>query len=830
MTNEKIQSIRLNQGYLSLPKGLTWQGIRPFSLITGLNGAGKTHLLKTIFDTLNRRFFGDESIIDATLHNSDEQPQWDDRDIQYIKYDETLSTYMLHHQLFSYPEGDYFERYKECIVLLFLKEHSYYDKKAIIESIFPKLKNDNKDSLNGFFLKDKNSLMCDIQCILDVMHEEKKKQEQVKNHLISIINEANVVFSSLNKSRLLNFQRQLINTIYDCLCLYLPATSHFKKTTEEPVTVPSEVAQNKISDPVEKNIQELLDGWFRIYCENRQRRILGAFEQAQKDGLQQLSVDDILKLLPISPWDLLNKKIEKHGRKYGFKHSVKKPNIVHVPSTVICEFQDTQGNIISFENLSSGEKIIFQIILIACNRYTIGYLPKCLLLDEPDSHLHPSLAKVLVGMIQDVLINKLDMQVIMTTHQATTVALAPRDSIFEIKRNGDNISIASIAQSQAVDTLTDSLLVVAPKDHKLVFTEDMNDAYFYQQVFDRAVLNELLPNTVELFFIKSAIGHDNNKNNPRGSGGCTVVKEIVNRLRLGQVHSGQNIVIDHSASYGTMAAQKHFICGLIDKDLKDKGAVADGIYKIPRDELESFQFDPFFIVYGIYQFIAEDSIVIEDIQQYIDRFVRLFEQWLSCKKFITESTSTQKTKSRKKAVEKKEIGQCYSLSVNKDAFKKYFLSGHGDYEIFKEEELLPVSQKEFSFWKESYPLIKEFIAENNKKEIDYYCNVDGKKLSLTVGFPGYFVFLKGKSLKCLLDNFTKSLVGKNTQQLFDKSFEPSNYFPSDLLNVFQDIQNDGRPSYNTSTNLSEGSTKPSFFFNPPNIKQNEEKRAANFQM
>ena len=49
----KTINLKVTDTYKSIPSGVTWNNIPPFSIITGVNGAGKTQLLEILKGTDN---------------------------------------------------------------------------------------------------------------------------------------------------------------------------------------------------------------------------------------------------------------------------------------------------------------------------------------------------------------------------------------------------------------------------------------------------------------------------------------------------------------------------------------------------------------------------------------------------------------------------------------------------------------------------------------------------------------------------------------------------------------------------------------------------------
>jgi predicted ATP-dependent endonuclease of OLD family len=91
----------------------------------------------------------------------------------------------------------------------------------------------------------------------------------------------------------------------------------------------------------------------------------------------------------------------------------------------------------NYNKLSSGEKVLLSFIIFA---YRIKELKELnfnnkntiLLLDEPDAYLHHSSAKKLIEMLSEISKNS-NIQIILTTHNYSTIANAPDESLFAVE-------------------------------------------------------------------------------------------------------------------------------------------------------------------------------------------------------------------------------------------------------------------------------------------------------------------------------------------------------------------------------------------------------------
>ena len=108
--------------------------------------------------------------------------------------------------------------------------------------------------------------------------------------------------------------------------------------------------------------------------------------------------------------------------------------------------------------------------------------PKLMLLDEPDSHLHPSMTRQFFSVLSDLLVSKYAVRIIMTTHSPSTVALSPEGAVFEMSRASPRLQ-RSESREKTIGLLTAGLVVVS-RGTRFAFVEGEDDADFYGTVRD----------------------------------------------------------------------------------------------------------------------------------------------------------------------------------------------------------------------------------------------------------------------------------------------------------------------------------------------------------
>jgi energy-coupling factor transporter ATP-binding protein EcfA2 len=121
---------------------------------------------------------------------------------------------------------------------------------------------------------------------------------------------------------------------------------------------------------------------------------------------------------------------------------------------------------VKYKDLSPGERLILHLILIIKDKDNIKiYHPfdtkikQVLLLDEPDSHCEPNLVKNFIDVIRNVLVDELDIQVIMTTHNSTTVFSVHADYLYKLENNNGVITLSEgNSRAEAAHNLASNLV------------------------------------------------------------------------------------------------------------------------------------------------------------------------------------------------------------------------------------------------------------------------------------------------------------------------------------------------------------------------------------
>ncbi|MBD2626671.1 AAA family ATPase [Anabaena variabilis FACHB-164] len=277
-----------------------------------------------------------------------------------------------------------------------------------------------------------------------------------------------------------------------------------------------EISRKMSIDIFQQSFARLFMDYHRNWLFNELKQLRNSKER--KD-IEYLSDEEFKEKHGKPPWDLLNDIFKEANLDF----LINKPNEYEdIPYEPILTDQ-LRGNVVTFGDLSSGEKILMSFAL--CLYYTkdsrqlVNY-PKVLLFDEIDAPLHPSMTHSLLKIIQDVLVGEHKIKVILTTHSPSTVALAPDNSIYVMNKSGEK-RLQKTTKDNALAILTAGVptLSIDYENRRQVFVESQYDVEFYEKIYKK-LKNYLTPG-ISLNFISSGVG---------GKGNCDQVEEVVTQL------------------------------------------------------------------------------------------------------------------------------------------------------------------------------------------------------------------------------------------------------------------------------------------------------------
>ncbi|WP_437823544.1 AAA family ATPase [Tenacibaculum mesophilum] len=383
---------------------------------------------------------------------------------------------------------------------------------------------------------------------------------------------------------------------------------------------------NKIAESTEKNIEELTaddiyqyyplnDGLnqtdvfyqnfsslFKRYQDKYEENEYRQYRNEVKghSSITFLTDEEFISTYGEAPWDFVNKIIAEANLDYHINSPTDNHRDAPFELKLINNLNSAK---IKFGDLSSGEKVLMSLALALYNSNFDIDFPKVLLMDEPDASLHPSMSKQFLEVIQNVFVEEKGVNVIMTTHSPSTVAIGPEDSIYVVNKSG--VRVEKSSKDKALKILTSGVpsFSVNYENRRQIFVESPNDVTFFEKLY--RIFSDSLHSEISLSFISS--GESRTDKNGIKISNCKQVENITNTLR----DSGNK-----------------FVWGIIDWDLKEN--TGNDFVKIlgnkNRYSIESYVFDPILVGALLLRqkIIQKTAVGLEQNETYID--LRNFEE------------------------------------------------------------------------------------------------------------------------------------------------------------------------------------------------------------
>lgn len=302
----------------------------------------------------------------------------------------------------------------------------------------------------------------------------------------------------------------------------------------------------QINDLFTQNFSQIFKKYQDLIFKNDFNQFLN---ERKGKSLFYLEEEEFKELHGNAPWETINNIIETATLDYIFE--VPKdydPNITYAPRFIKKSTRDQ----VQISELSSGEKILISLAFALYNKDYANQIPNVILLDETDASLHPSMTKQYLNILKNTFVKDLGIQVIITTHSPSTVALADESDIYVVENSEQRIRKCSKDEALSVLTAGVPSLSINYENRKQVFVESLYDVKYYDAIYK--ILNPYLNKEISLNFISSGDSRTDENGDPIAN--CSQVKNITQTMR----------------KYGNKSC-----FGIIDWDLKNQDN-QDGIF------------------------------------------------------------------------------------------------------------------------------------------------------------------------------------------------------------------------------------------------------------
>ncbi len=394
------------KGYKGIENEITLEFNSQLAVITGLNGCGKSTILKYLFEN------------------------YPDRSKCFIKTPQTLNINNNSRRVSKYIGGI---RYSDDVSFEIVMEdvESLSQRRSLADSVFL----DKTDFYSSLF--DQNSISYSngynyLEAIAKLLSEYQfDNLENIKRDLgiVTLNDIEGELINDLNKNNILNksiFGVKSGKSILQKLNNFelndeqTHKLNSKKKKIEEKLKI--ELRQkSKVNSEhsLKKYIYELL---------NREFRSIESIVQKMSSKIYQDFKTKSSKTKTKKLWEEINDELKKYNSKGYFKYKLVPPQLFESNYEIAFEhFDKTKNTFIHFDSLSSGEKIIFELI---CYYFASKESKlEMIMLDEFDANLNPVLAEQYIEVIKDQF---KDIKVVLTTHSPSTVVEVNPNELFEL--------------------------------------------------------------------------------------------------------------------------------------------------------------------------------------------------------------------------------------------------------------------------------------------------------------------------------------------------------------------------------------------------------------
>jgi energy-coupling factor transporter ATP-binding protein EcfA2 len=202
-----------------------------------------------------------------------------------------------------------------------------------------------------------------------------------------------------------------------------------------------------------------------------------------KTNLPVLTEDEFTRKYGEKPWELVDAILISLS---SLDYKINSPENLSPYDNYQLKLMHTKraGLEVNFGDLSSGERVLMALVSAVYKASSDKHFPSLLLLDEIDTSLHPSMIQNLLDVIHDIFLSR-GVKVILVTHSPTTIAFASEDSVYVMNKEGKD-RIVKTDKSDALRILTEGFATLdegiklfdqLSKKRLTVITEGYNTEY-----------------------------------------------------------------------------------------------------------------------------------------------------------------------------------------------------------------------------------------------------------------------------------------------------------------------------------------------------------------
>ncbi len=416
-----------------------------FTVLTGVNGSGKSHLLSAI----EQRKCTLKNLENANIvHFNYENFKLENEsafNAQQIKQ-ETKAAWNFYQQK--------------------VKPHTPTWKKQIDPNLYPHFKEECEDESKGLWELGKNALKGYRESIKGLFNNKQMKGNAQAQSILSVVKKIPYSADEIKEND--------FNSIY------------------KPYMFKNDFLPMQLGKVI-----------WDYYVKYQQNRFYHYENNENNKNYAVLSESEFVETHGRKPWDVINEIMDEFDT---LEYRVSSPEGSDYFSQYQLKLEHTRKPSLQldFANLSSGERVLMALVASIYKSTSDNHFPDILLLDEVDASLHPSMMKNMLGIIQSLFL-KNDIKVILVSHSPSTIALSPEESIFIMNKSGEN-RIEKRTKKEALSILTEGFATLndlepslsinynlSKTDLPILFTEGITDKIIIETAWEKLYPTDEMP-------------------------------------------------------------------------------------------------------------------------------------------------------------------------------------------------------------------------------------------------------------------------------------------------------------------------------------------------
>ncbi len=312
------------------------------------------------------------------------------------------------------------------------------------------------------------------------------------------------------------------------------------------------------------------------YAYRYKKNELHIWQNEKKGGKYDVLTDEqFVDSYGSPPWELINSLLEKFPD-FKYKLHFELDSFDPDESRYELYFVNHTSDTVKLypENLSSGEKTILSIVLSIFSAGTNSEFPELLLLDEVDAALHPSMCTSFISAVNEVFCIDNDIPVMIVTHSASTVAVAPNESVYVLYRDESGTGIELASKAKALKILSEGFVGITVQDNQSVILHKVEDAAKHSIVFegesDEIYIREVIKRS------NSKLGDSCSITSGDGYGGLDNVWKVLKTRMGSRINAGKKMVLVFDCDQ-QRPKEKHGIHAKLSIERVDANPIKDGI-------------------------------------------------------------------------------------------------------------------------------------------------------------------------------------------------------------------------------------------------------------